>query len=134
MRSPALLAALFLSVTGCSTANDAPSHAGSPDAGEESDDAPAGPDGDAGPTALASYASWLAGAALAVDGTDVYWSTEDGSGSYGEIVRCSIGGCSGSPTPLAGTSSKSPSAGLAVDATNVYWSDPGRGAVMMAPK
>jgi hypothetical protein len=90
--------------------------------------------GDAGPTALASYASWLAGAALAVDGTDVYWSTEDGSGSYGEIVRCSIGGCSGSPTPLAGTSSKSPSAGLAVDATNVYWSDPGRGAVMMAPK
>jgi hypothetical protein len=90
--------------------------------------------GDAGSTALATYASWLAGAAIAVDGTNVYWSTEDGSGSYGEIVRCSIGGCGGSPTPLAGTSSKSPSAGLAVDATNVYWSDPGRGAVMVAPK
>lgn len=89
---------------------------------------------DAGSIALASYASWLAGAAIAVDGTDVYWSVEDGSGTYGEIVRCSIGGCGGSPTPLAGTSSKSPSTGLAVDATNVYWSDPGRGAVMIAPK
>ncbi len=90
--------------------------------------------GDAGPTALASYASWLAGAALTIDGTDVYWSTEDGSGRYGQIVRCSIGGCGGNPTPIAGTSSELPSAGVAVDATNVYWSDPGRGAVMIAPK
>lgn len=81
---------------------------------------------DAAPTPLASYPSWLGGAAIAVDGTDVYWSTEDGSGRFGQIVRCSIGGCCGSPTPIAGTAPapyKTASTGLAVDSTRVYWSD-----------
>ena len=78
-----------------------------------------------------------AGPSIAVDGTDVYWSTEDGSGRFGQIVRCSIGGCCGSPTPIAGTAPapyKTASTGLAVDSTRVYWSDRGRGEVMVAPK
>ena len=55
------------------------------------------------PTVLASYPTWLGAGALAVDGTDVYWSMEDVSGMWGQIVRCAMGGCGGAPVPLAST-------------------------------
>jgi hypothetical protein len=80
MRSPTLLAALFLSVSGCSTANNAPSHAGAADASEETDDAPAGPDGDAGPTGIEvapSQGSWQADEDVTLTGA--------GSGDLGAI-------------------------------------------------
>jgi hypothetical protein len=87
------------------------------------------------PTVLATYPSWLGGGAIAVDATDVYWTTEDGSGTYGEVVRCNIQGCGGKPIPIATTATKSrPTLGLALDATSVYWSDPGFGAVLMRSK
>jgi hypothetical protein len=92
------------------------------------------------PTTLATYTSWLGSSAMAVDGTDVYWSAEDQSGRYSNIMRCTIGGCA-TPTVVAATipaATGSPYAtgtsGLAVDATRIYWSDTGRGAIMMLPK
>ncbi len=87
-----------------------------------------------GPTVLATYSSWLGGGALVVDDTDLYWSTGDPSSGSGQIVRCRIDGCGGMPTPIASTATPDPTPGLAVDAMNVYWTDPGRGAVMVAPK
>jgi hypothetical protein len=54
------------------------------------------------PTTLATYASWLGSGAMAVDGTNVYWSAEDQSGQYGDIMRCAIGGCA-TPTVVATT-------------------------------
>ena len=89
-----------------------------------------------GSTVLAAYPTWLSGAALAVDGSNLYWTTEDGAGDYGEVVRCSLGGCGGKPTPLATTDTRQRVAtrGLALDATNVYWTDPGTGQVLTLPK
>jgi hypothetical protein len=90
--------------------------------------------GAAGPLVLASYPQWLPGAALLVDGTDLYWTTEDATGRYGEVVRCAVGGCGAAPTPLATTRTSQATRGLAVDATNVYWSDPGTGQILTRRK
>lgn len=91
--------------------------------------------GAGGPTVLASYPQWLPGAALLVDGANLYWTTEDPTGTYGGIVRCTVGGCGGKPTPLATTrTSHQATRGLAVDATNVYWTDPGMGQVLTLRK
>lgn len=88
-----------------------------------------------GRAVLASYAQWLPGAAMAVDASNVYWTTEDASGSYGEVVRCALGGCAGQPTPIATTAAYgAATAGLALDATNVYWSDARRGEILTLPK
>jgi hypothetical protein len=94
------------------------------------------------PTTLATYASWLGGGKLAIDGTNVYWSTADAAGYSGTIVECAIGGCGGSPTSIATTKETYPpgsegsyaAPGLAVDSAHIYWTDPGRKMVMMAAK
>ena len=89
-----------------------------------------------GSTVLAAYPSWLPGAALAVDGSNAYWTTEDAAGEWGQIVRCSLGGCGGKPAPLAttATANRAATRGLALDATSVYWTDPGSGQVLTLPK
>jgi hypothetical protein len=87
-----------------------------------------------GPTALATYPTWLGGTVITSDGANVYWAFEDISGDFGTVMRCAVGGCGGQPVALGTTSGRTPAPGLAVDAAHVYWSDPGRGAVMSAPK
>jgi hypothetical protein len=94
-------------------------------------------------TALATYPAWLGAGGLAVDGTNLYWSTADVGGYFGSIVKCPIaGGCNGGPTPVAttkeayppGTAGSYAATGLAVDSANVYWTDPGRRTVMTTAK
>jgi hypothetical protein len=87
------------------------------------------------PTTLASYPTWLGAGAIAIDGANVYWSTEDAGGAWGTIARCAIGGCAGTPTKVGSTATlKSPTLGLALDATRVYWTDPGSGKVFAVAK
>jgi hypothetical protein len=84
---------------------------------------------------LASYATWLGAGAIAVDGTEVYWSLEQSGGTLGAIVKCAIGGCGGTPALVGMTSTQqSPTVGLALDATRVYWTDPGSGRVLAVSK
>jgi hypothetical protein len=84
---------------------------------------------------LASYSAWLGSGAIAADEQRVYWSTEDTTGGFGEIVECSIGGCGGQPTPIAKTqTSKYPTIGLALGAQSIYWSDIGEGKILSLPK
>jgi hypothetical protein len=88
----------------------------------------------AGPTVLTSYPSWLGSSALAADANDLYWSAEDGGGTFGQIVRCPKTGCGAAREILATTSGPSPSAGIAVDATSVYRTDSNAGVVAMRAK
>lgn len=66
------------------------------------------------PTVLAT-GDWRIGgtpAAIAVDGSDVYW------GADGQVLKCATSGCGGTPTAiLSGTDF---AYGIALDATNVY--------------
>ncbi len=64
-------------------------------------------------TTLATAQQGAAG--IAVDGTDVYWTTAMGGG----VQSCAVGGCGGQPTVIA-TGQTRPLA-VAVDATSVYW-------------
>jgi hypothetical protein len=57
---------------------------------------------------------------IAVDATDVFWTTQ---GPQGALAKCAIGGCGGNPTILASTPVGA--AWLAVDAANLYWADNG---------
>jgi hypothetical protein len=59
---------------------------------------------------------------IAVDASNVYWTTGDGN-----VMTCAIGGCPGSPTPVA-TGQDSP-VGVASDGVEAYWAT-GNGSVM----
>jgi hypothetical protein len=85
------------------------------------------------PTVLVSYPSWLAAGAIGIQGGAVYWTTEDGGGTFGQVVRCPVTGCGGQPYVLGSTTGPAATVGLALDANNVYWSDPGLGAVLSTP-
>ena len=62
---------------------------------------------------------------IAVDGTNIYWTSPTGS----TVMKVPLAG--GKPTTLASGQS-SPSA-IAVDATNVYWTNSNGGTVMTVP-
>ncbi len=62
---------------------------------------------------------------IAVDGANVYWTTEMG----GAVMKVPTGG--GTPTTLA--SGQTEPFGIAVDGANVYWTARGDGTVMKVP-
>jgi hypothetical protein len=66
------------------------------------------------------------GSAIAVDDTNVYWTTIPNAGKgAGTVMK--VARCGGTPTMLATASSPQ---GIAVDATSVYWTDRAAGTVM----
>jgi hypothetical protein len=68
-------------------------------------------------------------AALALDGTDLYWTNSGG----GTVMRCAIGGCGGNPSPVA-TGQSNPS-GIAISAALIVWTNSvPNGAVMALAK
>jgi hypothetical protein len=82
------------------------------------------------------WSDGLSGAAfVAVDGTNVYFTSTAG---FGSVMKCAIGGCGGSPTTIASGFVGVGLMGIAVDGTNVYWTvfgaaDAGAGAIMSCP-
>jgi hypothetical protein len=87
------------------------------------------------PLVLAYYSTLLGGGAIAADDQRVFWSTEDTTGGFGEIVECSIEGCAGQPTAIAKTkTSKYPTVGLALGVQSIYWSDIGAGEILSLGK
>lgn len=86
------------------------------------------------PTVLVSYPEWLGGGAIAADSSGVYWSMEDVSRTFGEIVGCGSGGCGGKAKVYGETSTKAPTVGIALAGTSVFWTDQGLGEVLRAAK
>jgi hypothetical protein len=72
------------------------------------------------PTALASGV--ICPRSLAVDATNVYWTSSDSATAAGQVMKVPIAG--GAPGVLASGLSR-PGFGIAVDATNVYWTNSG---------
>ncbi|CAN5278762.1 hypothetical protein BH09MYX1_BH09MYX1_02930 [soil metagenome] len=67
------------------------------------------------PTIVGTGSGFPAG--LALDSTDVYWT----SSTAGNVYKCPKTGCSGSPTIVA--SNQTFLQGIAVDSTALYWAD-----------
>ena len=65
--------------------------------------------------------------AVAVDGTNVYWTNNTG----GTVMKCAVGGCSSATTLASGQSGP---AGIAVDSTSVYWANETGGTIMKVAK
>jgi hypothetical protein len=63
---------------------------------------------------------------IAVDATDLYWTTWDG-----HLMRCPTGGCNDMPEQLTQTGNYGP---LAVDSTFVYVGDVGTGDIVRLAK
>jgi hypothetical protein len=77
---------------------------------------------------------------IAVDGSNVYWTTAMSSVNFaaftgGTLLKCAVGGCGGTPTVMA-SSSSIPFFGVALDASYVYWTEVGstQGTVMRMRK
>jgi hypothetical protein len=68
---------------------------------------------------------------IAVDATDVYWSTRDSGAGDAKIMKCAISGCNGQPTVVV--SAQSEIGGLAVDGASLYWTAFACGAVYRLP-
>jgi hypothetical protein len=66
--------------------------------------------------------------AIAVDSTNVYWTTYAGPSGNGTVMKCPTSGCGASPTTLA-TNQTSQGQGIATDGTNVYWANFDTGTV-----
>ncbi len=99
---------------------------GSISSNENSDGGDSSGDSGGPPTTLASGQAFP-DEGLAIDATDVYWTTWSG----GTVMKVARDG--GSAVTLA-SGQQSP-AGLAVDATSVYWANNGAGTVMkITPK
>jgi hypothetical protein len=68
---------------------------------------------------------------IAVDATNVYWSTSIGGGAAGGIWSCPIGGCPANPTRVAAANIPGV---LALDSSYVYWIESPNSKVSRAPK
>lgn len=86
------------------------------------DSADSGPAYDAGldvvvdtDTGLDGMEASIDAAGIAIDSTNVYWTTYQG----GDVMGCAINGCGGNPTKFGSPGER----GIASDGANLYWAD-----------